>query len=398
MTVEGQRIWHGGDLGEAQELFPDAPRPWIDLSTGINPLPYPLPPVAPEAFARLPAPAEVTELEAVAAAAYGAHDPRTVVAAPGTQALIELLPRLRRPGRVSVVGPTYAEHAQAWRKAGHAVADAASLETAPDSDVTVVVNPNNPDGRRWPVAALREAADRLAQQDGWLVVDEAFSDLEEDVESLAPDLPVNAVVLRSFGKTYGLAGIRLGFAISVPRLAQLVRGALGPWAVSGPAIAIGKAALADSGWRAAAATARTADAQRLDELLAGIADRIVGGTRLFRLYELSGAPALFQYLGQSGIWVRRFRDDPSWLRFGLPPSPSAWARLEAALLSFDPALPSHADGRYDGSARLPDMQVARPAGGGRQLRAAERRGRPRHRGGSGLEAGTIQWSLMRTSP
>lgn len=342
MTGEGQRIWHGGDLGEAQRLFPDAPRPWIDLSTGINPLPYPLPLLPAEAFARLPSPSEMAELEEIAAAAYGVRDPQTVVAAPGTQALIELLPRLRPPGRVTVVGPTYAEHAHAWRKAGHAVAEATSLHSPPDADVIVVVNPNNPDGTRWPEAALRDAADRLARKGGALVVDEAFSDLEDDVESLAPGPPDGTIVLRSFGKTYGLAGIRLGFAISVPPMAKLVRRALGPWAVSGPAIAIGKAALTDDAWRKATASARAADAQRLDELLADAADRTVGGTRLFRLYELSSAPALSQHLGQSGIWVRRFQDNPSWLRFGLPPSHSAWARLEAALLSFERTAPPHA--------------------------------------------------------
>lgn len=344
MADERDGIWHGGDLREADRLFPGAPRPWIDLSTGINPVPYPLPAIPPEAFARLPAPAEVAELEAIAAAAYGAPDPRAVVAAPGTQALIELLPRLRRPGRAAVVGPTYAEHAQAWRKAGHAVAQTNALEPARDVDVMVVVNPNNPDGRRWPKAGLREAAELLARGGGWLVVDEAFADLEDDVDSLAPALPESAIVLRSFGKTYGLAGLRLGFAVASRGVADALRRALGPWAVSGPAIAIGKAALADRGWKAAAAAARAADARRLDALMAGVADRVVGGTRLFRLYELAGAPALFRHLGGSGIWTRRFQDDPSRLRLGLPASPSAWRRLEAALQPFAGASPG---GRHE---------------------------------------------------
>lgn len=332
-------------MRQAERLFPDSPRPWIDLSTGINPFPYPLPPMEAEAFTRLPSPSEGAELETAAAAAYRSRDPQTVVAAPGTQALIELLPRLRAPGRVAVVGPTYAEHAYAWRKAGHVVAEATSLDSTPDAEVVVVVNPNNPDGRRWPKATLHGAADRLARKGGWLVVDEAFADLEDDVDSLAPGPPDGAIVLRSFGKTYGLAGIRLGFAISAPATAELVRHALGPWAVSGPTIAIAKVALADRAWTVAAASSRAADAQRLDEYLRGVVDRVVGGTRLFRLYELSGAPALFRHLGQSGIWVRRFQENPSWLRFGLPPSPSAWVRLEAALLAFDRAPKIHADER-----------------------------------------------------
>jgi cobalamin biosynthetic protein CobC len=334
MIGERDRIRHGGDLGEAARLFPTAPRPWIDLSTGINPVPYPVPPIPAAVFARLPSPSEIADLERTAAAAYGASDPGTVVAAPGTQALIELLPRLRPPGRVAVIAPTYAEHAHTWRKAGHAVAETTSLELARGVDVVVVVNPNNPDGRRWPEAALREAADGLARRGGWLVVDEAFADLEDDVDSLAADPPAGAIVLRSFGKTYGLAGTRLGFAIGPLATMELVRRALGPWAVSGPAIAIGKAALADREWKTSAASARAADARRLDDRMIAVG-RVAGGTRLFRLYELAGAPQLFNHLGKYGIWVRRFENEPSRLRFGLPGSTSAWARLEAALAAFD---------------------------------------------------------------
>lgn len=330
------KIWHGGDLRQAERLFPNAPRPWIDLSTGINPVPYPIPPLPAEVFARLPSASEFAELEATAAVAYGAADPRTVVAAPGTQALIELLPRLRAPGRVAVVGPTYAEHALAWRKAGYVVVEATSLDPDPGVDVVVVVNPNNPDGRQWPEAVLRETADRLARGGGWLVVDKAFADLEhaELVDGTAPNPSDGAIVLRSFGKTYGLAGIRLGFAISSLAIADQVRRALGPWAVSGPAIAIGKVALADGAWKAATASARAVDARRLDDAMTGVVDRIIGGTCLFRLYEHKSAPALFHHLGRQGIWVRRFQHNVAWLRIGLPASTSAWARLETALLAF----------------------------------------------------------------
>lgn len=334
MAGGDRRIWHGGDLGEAQRLFPAAPRPWIDLSTGINPVPYPLPPLAPSVFSRLPSPSEVAELERVAAAAYGAPDPRAVVAAPGTQVLIEVLPRLRTPGPVAVLAPTYAEHGHAWCKAGHAVTEVASFDGAADAGVVVVVNPNNPDGARWPAPLLRDRAARLAARGGWLVVDEAFADLEEDMASLAPARAEGAVVLRSFGKTFGLAGLRLGFAIANPELADALRCALGPWAVSGPAIAIGQSALADRAWLAQAAEARAADTRRLDGLLGETAARLVGGTRLFRLVETPQAEALFQHLGRHGIWVRRFQGRPDRLRFGLPGTPAEWHRLAAAIRVF----------------------------------------------------------------
>jgi cobalamin biosynthetic protein CobC len=334
MTSDGGEgaIRHGGDLGEARRLFPQAPEPWIDLSTGINPIPYPWPELEASAFTRLPAPADLAALEAAGAQAYGA-DPAHVVAAPGTQALIDLIPRLRAPGRVAVLGPTYAEHAASWARAGHAVATVPDLGQGTDmtaADVVVVVNPNNPDGRVMPARDLAAASARLAARGGWLVVDEAFADLEP-VESLCGAPPPGCLVLRSFGKTYGLAGLRLGFAVAVEPLVGTLRRGIGPWAVSGPAIAVGRRALADAAWRREAAAARSRDAARLDALLAAAGGRIVGGTRLFRTADFADAPGLFARLGRAGIFVRRFETAPARLRLGLPPDEAAWARLAAAL-------------------------------------------------------------------
>ncbi|RVU20599.1 threonine-phosphate decarboxylase CobD [Methylobacterium oryzihabitans] len=326
-TGEGP-IRHGGDLGEARRRFPGAPEPWIDLSTGINPVPYPCPPIEASHFERLPAPDDLRALQAAAAGAYGAA-PGQVVAAPGTQALIALLPRLRPAGRVAVVAPTYAEHAAGWRRAGHAVAAVAGPEESAGFDVAVVVTPNNPDGRRWAPGALAAFAGRLAPG-GWLVVDEAFADLEPG-PSLCPVLPANAIVLRSFGKTYGLAGLRLGFAVAAPDLAAAIRDGLGPWAVSGPAIAVGRRALADAPWRERARADRARDAARLDGLLERAGGRIVGGTCLFRTAAFAHGPALFEALGRAGIHVRRFDDDPGRLRFGLPAGETQWRRLDAVL-------------------------------------------------------------------
>ena len=327
------RIWHGGDLDEARRLFPDAPGPWIDLSTGINPIPYPMPVLPSSSFQRLPPPAAHRELEAAAAQAYGAAHAGNLVAAPGTQVLISLLPRLRPSSRVAVLGPTYAEHAQAWRQAGHRVLEIASLDHADDADVVVVVNPNNPDGRLLDRRTLLDLAGHLRGRGGLLVVDEAFADFDAD-ETLVPLLPENATILRSFGKTYGLAGLRLGFAVAPPRLAAPLREALGPWAVSGPAIEAGRLALRHRDWLAAARQARAADASRLDTLLASLADAPPRGTSLYRLMESRRAPRLFAHLGGNGIWVRRFAHDSRLLRFGLPGSEPAWSRLEGALRSF----------------------------------------------------------------
>lgn len=322
---------HGGRRHAARARFPEAPGPWIDLSTGINPLPYPLPDLAPAVFADLPEPDDLARLERAAAAAYGVADPAMVVAAPGTQILIELLPLIAAPGTALVLGPTYGEHGPGWARAGHRVGIARRLEDLDAASHGVVVNPNNPDGRVLTAAELLPLADRLDRKGGFLVVDEAFADLEPGV-SLAPFLPrPGLAILRSFGKTYGLAGLRLGFLLAPPDMAAAVRAALGPWAVSGPAIAIGTRALADDRWRLKAQAATAAMAARLDALMVGAGFRLEGGCRLFRLYGHDEAARWFERLGRAGILARPFDYRADWLRLGLPADEAGFARLAAVL-------------------------------------------------------------------
>jgi cobalamin biosynthetic protein CobC len=319
-----QRIEHGGDLAAVRQRFPDAPLPWIDLSTGINPIPYPLPPLPADAWARLPARADEEALIAAAARRYGVADVAGIVAAPGTQALIQILPRLVAKARVAVVGPTYEEHEVCWRRQGHDVAVVESLAQASDAEVVVLVNPDNPTGRLVPTEGLVPPSTLL-------VVDEAFIDLLAPAASLAGKLPPRTVVLRSFGKTYGLAGLRLGFAIAGADLAAALRAELGPWSVAGPALEIGRIALDDEAWLRATAERLTADRTQLDEVLAGAGFRIAGGTPLFCLAEHPDVPGMVDRLGRNGIHVRTFRRSPKLMRFGLPDGDAAFSRLAAAL-------------------------------------------------------------------
>lgn len=333
-------IWHGGDLGRAQALFPAAPEPWIDLSTGINPIPYPLPELPLSLWRSLPGAAQEAALLTAARAAYRVPARAGIVAAPGTQILIEMLPRLASAGPVAVLGPTYAEHALSWRKAGLTVIEAAAPEALGEAASIVAVNPNNPDGRILPKGELLALAAHCESHGGLLVVDEAFADFTPEA-SIVPELPPATLVLRSFGKTYGLAGLRLGFAIGAPAAVEVLRAALGPWAVAGPALHLGALALADGDWLVRAAVERGRDAARLDALLARYG-RVVGGTALFRLLATPAAPALFAHLGRHGLYVRRFQDRPDRLRFGLPGDAGAWRRLEAALAGFVPPAPAPA--------------------------------------------------------
>jgi cobalamin biosynthetic protein CobC len=326
---------HGGDLCAARLLFPDAPEPFVDLSTGINPYPYPIPQLSPDLFTRLPEPAALDRLATIAAQAYGAPSAAHVVPAPGTQILLPLAAALVRPGRAAVLGPTYAEHVRAATWAGHLVEEVADLTRLRNIDLAVVVNPNNPDGRIVPREALLACASGLPPS-GLLVVDEAFMDAGPDGISLAQDIGRdNIVVLRSFGKFFGLAGLRLGFALAGPALAARLRAGLGPWAVAGPAIAIGAAALADRSWAVTMRPRLAQAARRLDQVLTGGGLEIAGGTSLFRLVHTAVAPALFQHLGRAGILVRRFAGEATWLRFGLPASEPDWQRLAAAMAAFE---------------------------------------------------------------
>jgi cobalamin biosynthetic protein CobC len=322
-------LWHGGDLDAARRLFPAAPQPFIDLSTGINPFSYPLPRLAAETFTRLPEPAAIDRLAAVAAKAYGVPSAEHVVAAPGGQILLPFVAALARPGRAVVLGPTYAEHARVAALAGHATQETADIGALAKADLAIVVNPNNPDGRLLPRDALLALADAL--DPGLLVVDEAFVDVVPPGASVAGAGRRNIVVLRSFGKFYGLAGLRLGFALAAPELARRLRAVLGPWAVSGPAIAIGELALADEAWHETTRARLAATASRLDEVLSGAGLEVAGGTSLFRLVRTPAARELFDRLGGAGIYVRRFAEQPTWLRLGLPASEPQWVRLAAAL-------------------------------------------------------------------
>jgi cobalamin biosynthetic protein CobC len=323
---------HGGSLDRARALFPDAPQPWIDLSTGINPHSYPVFDLPATAFSRLPEPARNRDLAHIAATAYGAPSDRHVVPAPGTQILLPRVASLIKPGRALVLGPTYAEHRRACAVAGHHVQETDDIELLPEANLAVVVNPNNPDGRVVMRKDLLDLAAILDARGGLLVVDEAFMDVGPPEQSLAGDVGRGGiVVLKSFGKFYGLAGVRLGFALAVPELAARLDEQLGPWAVGGPALETGIRALADKDWPERTRNRLAADAARLDGLLARHDIPVTGGTSLFRYAQLSSAGPLFATLGGHGILVRDFAERPQNLRFGLPATEAEWGRLERAL-------------------------------------------------------------------
>ncbi|MFZ1643305.1 MAG: threonine-phosphate decarboxylase CobD [Candidatus Contendobacter sp.] len=319
---------HGGGLRAAVVRYGIPLSDWLDLSTGINPQGWPVPPVPATVWQRLP---EAEDgLEMVAAACYGAE---SLLPVAGSQAAIQALPLLREPGRVGVLSPSYAEHAHAWRRAGHQVEALAveSLDAALDRlDALVLVHPNNPTGVRFPPELLLDWRARLAERGGWLVVDEAFMDATP-AASLASHagLP-GLIVLRSLGKFFGLAGARVGFVLAEPAALERLHEQLGPWTVGGPSRWVAMRALSDRAWQAETRTRLDQAGNRLADLLKRQRLPVAGGTGLFQWMPLPDAAFWQDALARRGILVRRFTDPPG-LRFGLPGGEPAWRRLELAL-------------------------------------------------------------------
>lgn len=321
--MTGAWTWHGGNLAAAKRRFGGGD--WIDLSTGINPLPWPDANRIPIDWQRLPDRDALAELEAVAAAFFGA-DPHHVCAVPGTEIGLRLAGRLIG-GEARHAAPSYRTHSEMI--AGSLAA--ADADLAVQGGTIILANPNNPDGRILAPEAL-DALLATRGDAGWLLVDEAFADCDP-APSIAARIADDRrlLVFRSFGKFFGLAGVRLGFVLGPEPFLQDLRAMLGAWPLSAAAIAIGTAAYADTDWIAAARRRLPGRAAALDAILTGAGYRPQGACPLFRLIETEAAPALFDRLVRRAILARPFADQPHWLRLGLPADDEALARLAAAL-------------------------------------------------------------------
>lgn len=305
---------HGGGIDAAVAQYGGTRDGWLDLSTGINPVPYPLPKLADADWTDLPDKAAQTALTDAARDFWNVPDDAEILAAPGASALIARIPALAAAGNVDIPKPTYNEHAAAFEAQGWKVTD-----TTPSA--RVLVHPNNPTGKLWGAGDLTAPL---------TVIDESFCDVTPDQTLIHEAAKAGRVVLKSFGKFWGLAGARLGFAIGDPALITKLADFTGPWAVSGPALRIGASALQDHDWAETTRARLSKDAARLDALLTAKGASLFGGTTLFRLYEVDDAAAWQDRLAQSHVWSRIFPYSNNYLRLGLP-APDRWDQLEAAL-------------------------------------------------------------------
>jgi cobalamin biosynthesis protein CobC len=326
---------HGGRLRQAAAHYGIALQEWLDLSTGLAPYDWPVPALEPAVWSRLPE--ENDGLEALAARYYGAAHALPVA---GSQAAIQALPALFPRGRVGIIEPCYAEHRQAWQRAGYQVVGL-DVDRAGDQlvglDLLVVVNPNNPTGQLVDIETLLGWHEQLYRHGGYLVVDEAFADLAPEYSLAAFSDRPGLIVLRSLGKFFGLAGVRLGFVLAEPALLAALQQQLGPWSVSGPARAIGKAALADQHTQELWRSRLHSDGMRLNLLLTQHGLAPAGGCALFQWLPHARAADWHEALARQGILLRLF-DRPPALRIGLPGSEADWQRLAGALASIQPDL------------------------------------------------------------
>ena len=304
---------HGGGLDAAIAAYGGVRSDWLDLSTGINPVPYPMPALPADAWTALPDEKAFARLYALARNFWQVPDSAAIIGATGASAIIAAIPHVIPMGEVAIPGPTYNEHGAAFTAAGWRLGQ-------DPSHTLVAVHPNNPDGHIWKVGDFEAA---------YTIIDESFCDVAPDQSLIHLAARPGTIVLKSFGKFWGLAGLRLGFAIGDPALIAKLTDLLGPWQISGPALSIGAEAFSDPAWAEETRARLATDAQRLDTLITKNGAKLVGGTTLFRLYSVQDALTAQGQLAKHHVWSRIFPYAPDWIRLGLP-APDRWAQLETA--------------------------------------------------------------------
>ena len=324
---------HGGALDQVRQQFSGAPEPWVDLSTGINPWPYPMPDISPESVEHLPTSRMMHTCQKAMSEAFEVPF-SSLLLCPGSELAIRLLPSFLDVTRVAVVSPTYGDHLSTWSNAGVEIVHTNDFTTLCDSiDAIVICNPNNPDGRQWSPGRLEAIRKVMAERGGWLIVDEAYADLQPQLSMSAYAGAPGLIILRSFGKFFGLAGLRLGALIAPDAVLETATKILGVWPVSGPALEAGIKAYSDQSWQIEMRIKLQRARQTLEEGLETIGITQVSGTDLFRFVRVQSAHQVWSRLCSQGVYVRRFDWSNDHLRIGLPKTDEAGVRLIAALKS-----------------------------------------------------------------
>lgn len=326
-------IDHGGNLDQAIQQFGGQIDDWLDLSTGINPVAYPIPNLSSRSWIALPTASEKQALHLAAKECW--HCSGDALSLPGAQAAIQLLPQFAEIKKLSgknvkILGPTYNEYRNSFQQHGWKVEECDQIEELAGATVAILVNPNNPDGRTYGEDTLL----KLLKTVDLLVIDESFVDCMPELSLCSESHRDNLIILRSFGKFYGLAGLRLGFVTGLESNIRIFEKLAGPWPVSGVALQIGEKAIRDQTWQERTRQRLHQDAKKLDQFFASVQCEFTGGTPLFRLYSHDDALALQTHLAKDRIWTRIFPYSKNWIRLGLPGTEEDWTRLEKSTTRF----------------------------------------------------------------
>ncbi len=322
---------HGGRILDAAAHFGIPEEEWLDLSTGISPFSYPVPPLPGSVWQCLPD----HQYRKLLCVAYNYYGSQSLLAAPGSQFFIETLPLLWPTSKVAILSPTYQEYAYQWSRQGHHVLELTQETIERDLeqyDVLVVVRPNNPTTEQIDLIQLRDWQQRLAKRGGWLIVDEAFIEpllADGEPSLIAPEPLDGLIVLRSVGKFFGLAGIRLGFIWSTPELLAQIEAKQLLWHLSGPTVWAGIHALQDRCWQSRTCEKIRTASTRLQKLLQSKGYNVQNGG-LYCYIPHQQARTIYESLAQRSILVRLF-EQPAALRIGLPAQEADWQRLSTAL-------------------------------------------------------------------
>lgn len=313
---------HGGNLDEAAKAYGFASHQMTDLSTGISPTAYEMGLPSSSAYQALPLDSALSALYDAARCAYDMPDDAAICAGAGSQALLGALPYMMRAqiAKKSVVWcpePTYNEHRYRWERAGFEVTGAADCPA--DAKVIILGQPNNPTGRIWHKDEIATYLEKMRRCGGLLVLDEAFVDAMPEHSSigLAGDAPL--VILRSVGKFYGLAGLRVGFAVGESGMIAKLADEIGPWPVSQPALLVATKALRDSKWQEAHRANLRQKSDIMAMALAQAGFDIITAMPLFVTISHPRMAEFHHHLAQHGYWSRIYRNDPSMMRLGLLP-------------------------------------------------------------------------------
>lgn len=316
--MNSERRDHGGRLALAISHYGGQVEDWIDLSTGINPRPFDFGSISKHSWTRLPEEETFEALYKAARSLWQVPEEATVLATNGASAAIAAMPYAFDVDNICIPEPTYNEHAAAFRAAKIAIVKGSA-------DAQVVVNPNNPTGKCWSADELLKSHRKLT------IIDESFCDTCPANSLVDLTKEPGFVVLKSFGKFWGLAGLRLGFTIGTPETLARLRQVLGPWQVSGPALEISTKALNNHAWAAHSRTWLETQRDSLDTILQSSGGTFVGGTDLFRTYEFENANSVYDQLANAQILVRVFPYSAGWIRFGIPENENELNRLARAL-------------------------------------------------------------------